>query len=185
MKYCVTFLLFVLSLPLGASERYVTLLEGEVVAIPEDMTALIVFVGGQESIKVLYERPDNRSIIMWLAATGTVRPADAEIRHGTPTSIDPLPLTGPATFTVVVEDQTQTGIISLKLVPSETSGRTPSTTPQEGVPSNAVVIPQDISGEVEVILESSGDLVTWNGALPGKYSAETAPRFFRVRAVAD
>jgi len=168
-----------------ASERYVTLLEGETVDIPAETTALVVFVGGQESIKVLYERPDNRSIIFLLAATGTGQSADAQARYSTPTSMDPLPLTGPAKFSVVVENQGETGIVSLKLVATETSGGQAGLTTPEGVPSNAVVIPEDISGLVEIILESSSDLVTWNAALPGKYAAADSPRFFRVRAVAD
>jgi len=36
---------------------------------------------------------------------------------------------------------------------------------------------------VNVILESSTDLVTWTQANPGTYGASTTKRFFRVRAV--
>ena len=50
------------------------------------------------------------------------------------------------------------------------------------VPSNAVVIPNDSGGPVQIILESSSDLVTWTAATPGSYGAETDKRFFRVRA---
>ena len=50
-------------------------------------------------------------------------------------------------------------------------------------PSNSVVIPTDATGPVNVILESSTDLVTWTQANPGTYGASTAKRFFRVRAV--
>jgi hypothetical protein len=52
------------------------------------------------------------------------------------------------------------------------------------VPNSAVVIPSDAAGPVEIILESSEDLVTWTAANPGIYGASTAKRFFRVRAVA-
>lgn len=56
-------------------------------------------------------------------------------------------------------------------------------TPDESfVPSNAVVIPADSAGPVNIILESSADLVTWTAALPGTYGANTTNRFFRVRA---
>lgn len=53
------------------------------------------------------------------------------------------------------------------------------------VPSTAVVIPADAAGPVNVILESSTDLVTWTAALPGSYASSTTKRFFRVRAVAE
>lgn len=46
-----------------------------------------------------------------------------------------------------------------------------------------VVIPDDASGDVEIILESSKDLVNWTAANPGTYNSETTDqRFFRVRA---
>jgi hypothetical protein len=50
-------------------------------------------------------------------------------------------------------------------------------------PTSAVVIPTDATGPVNVILESSTDLVTWTQANPGTYGASTSKRFFRVRAV--
>jgi hypothetical protein len=47
-----------------------------------------------------------------------------------------------------------------------------------------VVIPEDETGNVEIILESSKDLITWTAANPGIYDAATTEqRFFRVRAV--
>ena len=53
------------------------------------------------------------------------------------------------------------------------------------IPSNAVVIPSDSSGPVQIILESSEDMVNWNSANPGTYGASTNERFFRIRAVED
>jgi hypothetical protein len=53
-----------------------------------------------------------------------------------------------------------------------------------GLPSTAVVIPTDATGPVQIVLESSTDLVNWNAASPGTYGATTSNRFFRVRAVA-
>jgi len=50
------------------------------------------------------------------------------------------------------------------------------------VPNNAVVIPSSYQGNVDVILETSNDLVEWTQALPGTYNPATSPRFFRVRA---
>ena len=51
------------------------------------------------------------------------------------------------------------------------------------ISSTAVVIPEDASGPVSIILESSTDLVTWTPANPGTYGSSTMRRFFRVRAV--
>jgi hypothetical protein len=51
-------------------------------------------------------------------------------------------------------------------------------------PVNTVVIPENATGPVNVILESSTDLLTWTPVLPGTYSSSTQRRFFRVRAVA-
>jgi hypothetical protein len=51
------------------------------------------------------------------------------------------------------------------------------------VPSTAVVIPADAAGPVQIVLESSQDLVNWVPALPGTYGASTTNRFFRVRAI--
>lgn len=51
------------------------------------------------------------------------------------------------------------------------------------VPSTAVAIPADSGGPVNIILESSADLITWTAALPGTYGTSTKNRFFRVRAL--
>jgi len=55
--------------------------------------------------------------------------------------------------------------------------------PAGSIPSTAVVIPTDATGPVDVVLESSADLVTWTPALPGTYGSTEPKRFFRVRAV--
>ena len=57
--------------------------------------------------------------------------------------------------------------------------------PSTSVPSNSVVIPEDATGPVTILLESSTDLITWTSALPGSYGQSTVKRFFRVRAVAN
>lgn len=50
------------------------------------------------------------------------------------------------------------------------------------LPDNALVIPTDAAGDVQILLESSTDLQTWTPAAPGTYSSSTSQRFFRVRA---
>lgn len=50
-------------------------------------------------------------------------------------------------------------------------------------PSTAVVIPSDAKGPVNIVMESSTNLVNWIGALPGTYGTSSSERYFRVRAV--
>jgi hypothetical protein len=50
-------------------------------------------------------------------------------------------------------------------------------------PNTAVVIPSNVLGDVDVILEQSQDGVTWTECLPGTYNSSTVKRFFRLRAV--
>jgi len=53
------------------------------------------------------------------------------------------------------------------------------------LPVNSVVIPSDATGPVQIILESSSDLINWVPSLPGTYGSTYTNRFFRVRAVAQ
>ena len=55
-------------------------------------------------------------------------------------------------------------------------------TSTSSLPSTAVVIPTDSGGPVNIILESSSDLINWYPSLPGTYGANYTNRFFRVRA---
>jgi hypothetical protein len=52
-------------------------------------------------------------------------------------------------------------------------------------PANSVVIPTDATGPVQIILQSSSDLVNWIPSLPGTYGNTYSNRFFRVIAVAQ
>jgi hypothetical protein len=51
------------------------------------------------------------------------------------------------------------------------------------IPSTSVVVPSNVVGDVDVLLEQSNDMITWTQCLPGTYNASTQKRFFRVRAV--
>jgi hypothetical protein len=51
------------------------------------------------------------------------------------------------------------------------------------VPNGAVLVPADTAGPVNVIMESSTNLVTWTPALPGTYGSTSMNQYFRVRAV--
>lgn len=58
-----------------------------------------------------------------------------------------------------------------------------STDSAEVVPSTAVVIPSDAIGPVEIVMESSSDMISWTSTLPGTYGASHTNRFFRLRSV--
>jgi hypothetical protein len=62
---------------------------------------------------------------------------------------------------------------------------TPQTNLPSYIPANTVVIPSDSGGNVQIVLESSSDLINWFPSLPGTYGNTYTNRFFRVRAVAQ
>ena len=82
-------------------------------------------------------------------------------------------IVGPASL--VVENSPGFRIVTFRLRDNTSTTTT--------TPTSAVVIPTDATGPVDVILESSTDLVNWTQANPGTYGASTTKRFFRVRAV--
>ena len=53
----------------------------------------------------------------------------------------------------------------------------------QNVASQAVVIPENAAAPVDVIYESSTDLINWTAAVAGSYAPSTSKRFFRVRIV--
>lgn len=85
----------------------------------------------------------------------------------------PFPVAGPCWIHLRWNDSL--AIISYRIRPNTSSSTS--------TPANAVVIPTDATGSVQIILESSTDLITWTQANPGTYGASTAKRFFRIRAV--
>ena len=92
------------------------------------------------------------------------------------------PIIGPAVikFNIALKGTQKMGILfiydHLKTI-NTISNSSPS------LPSNTVVIPTDASGPVEIVMESSKDLVNWTRAEPGTYGTDTPKRFFRIRAV--
>jgi hypothetical protein len=82
---------------------------------------------------------------------------------------------GPLTITIAVNGQAS----AFHAVPFRITNSTAVST----TPSNAVVIPTNTAGNVQIILESSTDLVNWTAANPGSYSSSGSNRFFRVRAL--
>lgn len=155
---------------LAGLDDQMTLAKGE--------TALVVFVPGSQA-KLTYQRPGGVPVTFDLDGTnrGSINGNRGQASGGSP-----MPLAGPATLTL-----NNTTVVGLKVVTTDfthTSGQGTSTDAVGLVPSNAVVIPSQTRGPVEVLLESSADLVTWNRAEPGTYGAAASNRFFRVRALA-
>lgn len=91
-------------------------------------------------------------------------------------AIGPVTITGPATIRARSAVQfSQIGLLTFSIQRANSAANV--------VPSNAVVIPEDATGQYQVILESSTDLVTWTAANPGTYGGTTQKRFFRTRVV--
>ncbi|HLX69840.1 MAG TPA: hypothetical protein VKV04_09465 [Verrucomicrobiae bacterium] len=87
-------------------------------------------------------------------------------------------IAGPATISLIRNGNTVGNSVICTVEIS-----TPSTSSSSSfVPSTAIVIPADSGGSVNIILESSPDLVSWYPSLPGTYGADYTNRFFRVRA---
>lgn len=104
-------------------------------------------------------------------------PFDFDIRYTSGNIPGALPkFTGPAQIQIFDEGgRNSRAVVGLKIIEFSTS---------KVIPVNTVVIPSDASGPVQIILESSEDLVTWTPVNPGTYGSSTERRFFRVRAVA-
>jgi hypothetical protein len=90
------------------------------------------------------------------------------------------PIVGPAK--IVFNDRWRRDVDSNMLFVYDLQKTTTSAS-SPSLPSNTVVIPTDASGPVEIVMESSKDLVNWTRAEPGTYGADTPKRFFRIRAV--
>lgn len=92
------------------------------------------------------------------------------------TTLKPIKIAGPATIRV--------GVPTGSAVQAwGTFNITRAAALQNAVPTNAVVIPENASGQFQVILESSTDLITWTAVNPGNYGGTTQKRFFRTRIV--
>jgi hypothetical protein len=88
-----------------------------------------------------------------------------------------LVVAGPKTLTLLVDERADF-LVTYKLTPD-----LPMAT--QNVASQAVVIPANAPAPVDVIFESSTDLINWTAAVAGSYSPSTPKRFFRVRLVSQ
>ena len=100
-----------------------------------------------------------------------------------PSVASPLVFCGPGTLVFSSGNSTQ-GVLGIKLTTTTISS--PGTVLGSGLPSTAVVIPSQTTGPVNIILESSTDLVNWTPTSPGTFGGNNSTnRFFRVRAQAQ
>ena len=83
---------------------------------------------------------------------------------------------GPKTISLEV-GANRSLVVTYKLTPV-------STVATLNVASQVVVIPENAPAPLDVILESSTDLINWTAAVAGSYAPSTSKRFFRVRLVA-
>lgn len=94
-----------------------------------------------------------------------------------PAVAGPWAIAGPATIRATINGSTnQAGKLAFITLDIDRIGDS------AGIMSpNIAVIPNDATGNFNVILESSVDLINWNPANPGLYSSSISNRFFRFR----
>ena len=101
-------------------------------------------------------------------------PGNSFTNNFTDNSVTGLTIAGPATIQLQAQPYSYIPtFVTIQVKDNES----------QSSPSTAVVIPTDATGPVNIILESSSDLVNWTSALPGTYGSSATNRFFRVRAV--
>ncbi len=64
-----------------------------------------------------------------------------------------------------------------------TASITRATETQTVTAPGVAIIPEDVNGTYNVVLESSTDLISWALANPGSYGGSESRRFFRVRTI--
>lgn len=94
-------------------------------------------------------------------------------------------IAGPATLTLSLPGQQDMTVGEGCLLTYKVTDNSTSSTALSPLAGTAVVIPSDATGPVQIILESSTDLLNWATATTGSYGASTQRRFFRVRALAQ
>lgn len=149
--------------------------------------ALITLIDGAgiaSTVGRAYTVPDGHTATI---DAHLLRGDTAELRIQAPDISAPLPTEsiqgalrlGPGWTVQVYAAATESGSLALAQINATAQASAP-----DYLPPSAVVIPTDADGPVQILLESSTDLITWTAASPGSYGTSSAQRFFRVRAVA-
>ena len=187
-------LTFILMTDSRAADRYETMVGGNSLTLADGETAIVVFAGnlGGSSTQFTYQKAGSPAVRLdnMINTSYTRTGSNSITTLDGASSLAPLPLVGPATLSLTDLANTKSAIVCLRVTTTEIPASTGAGANGkcvhvggQGVPSTAVVIPEESGGPVEIILESSTDLVTWTRAEPGTYGASTEKRFFRVRAV--
>jgi len=127
--------------------------------IPAGITLEVLGVYGSEAAISAYITVGTTEVGMALSSAQQ-KPAN----YGTPSTI-----IGPATVRFA-RNGNNAQIVTYRFTDGELSTK-----------SDAVVIPDDNSGNHQVILEASNDMVVRQEVQPGTYPTTTSRRFFRVR----
>jgi hypothetical protein len=116
------------------------------------------------------------------------------IANGSPINLTPFSIVGsaPGSYNLLSAQtpQSATGLTNIRVgnvgwATFKIETPATATVVSNYVPADAIVVPASATGNVQIILESSPDLVNWTAANPGTYGASAGTnRFFRVRAVA-
>lgn len=162
------------------ADWFATVAEGLTLTLSEGETGLVVYAGGNSTPCTIIYTPEGGPVTQ-IAVSGSGDGGAATTTVGRVSSSNPLPLVGPATIAVADMAGSNSPVLGIRVVSTVQSSTTVATA--GGVPSTAVVVPSDAAGSVQVVMESSTDLITWTGASPGSYGSSTSKRFFRLRAI--
>ncbi|MEM9479762.1 MAG: hypothetical protein AAGA58_08930 [Verrucomicrobiota bacterium] len=180
-----------------ATEETVTLKIGETVSVPDGKVAefksAFIYLPNAttEVIRVeIFGTIQGETVVLPRLPLSLVVPTQSFGGGNTSAGVPNIPLTmeGPVDFQLGFREGEPGADAIVQVVMCirdkvknqcySSGGASPGTT----IPKCAVVIPSDATGNVEIKLESSIDMVNWTAALPGLYGASTDNRFFRVRA---
>ena len=160
-----------------------------VVSATAQQVQLVTLLVNEKTSSISYDLTTNQIVkIVTITGESSTYPSSVTI---TPATGQGFTTTNNITFTGMENIQFFAGLNSVSLKPFYYSGlltmeiTTPSTANviSNYVPADAIVIPASATGNAQIILESSADLVNWTAASPGIYGASSATnRFFRVRA---
>jgi len=171
--------------------QYASIVQTESFTIASNQTAMVISCSCNNlNIGLNFTKANGDSVSSLISPTDAV--VSPQLTYGLlarPSLSAPLVFTGPgylylAPNNIGSPSGSSQGTIGIKVTTTAISS--PGTVLGAGLPSTAVVIPSQTTGPVNIILESSTDLVNWTPALPGIYGGNNATnRFFRVRAQAQ
>jgi hypothetical protein len=138
-----------------------------------------------------YQDPGNRGSTPFINAIIEGSTNKLSVWYGSSSTLGNLVWTGPIRGPLTIEYGLLASLSS-SMVPYpvteamfifDIQDSTSSSGSSTAISSSSVVVPSNATGDVDVLLEQSTDMITWTQCLPGTYNASTQKRFFRVRAV--